>query len=263
MIIKYKDSNKNELLEYIGKDYGKCLYVYIDLVKYNLDDNDDFDAWAQKNDRGEIVAVITEYYKGIQVYSKHQEFEPKEIAEFILEKDSRNIFAIKETIDMLKPYMPGFDEEIGTVGQIKELKVEPNKDAYSAGVDELSEIAKVVAEDENIGKPYGYDSLYKQYKERKEEHMGRNFVLRDKDTNEIVCHAGTYAELPELAVVGGVISSPAMRGKGCATGVTAALSKELLEEGKDVFSFYYIPPATKMHVKCGFEKIGDWAKLMK
>ena len=262
MIVEYKDSCKSKLTEYIGKDYGRCLYVYIDLVKYNLDDNENFFAWAQENNEGEIVAVITEYYKGIQIYSKHQEFDPKEIAEFILEKDAKNVFGMKETMDMLRPYMPDYEEELGTVGQIKELKCEPNKDVYSAEINELSEACELVAADEAIGKPYGYESIYTQYKERKEENFGRNFILRNEE-NKVIFHAGTYAELPELGVVGGVITAPECRGKGYSKSGLATLCKSLLDEGKDVFSFYYIPAATKMHTGVGFEKIGDWAKLVK
>lgn len=264
MIVEIKEKDKKILTDYIGKDYGKCLYVYIDLCKYNLDNNENFFAWAQYNNNNEIIAVITEYYKGIQLYSKNVDFNQDEIAEFIHAKNPSIVLGIKETIDKMKPYMPGYTEELGTVGQIRELKYPANKDAYSAPVEELEDIVKVVAADEAIGQPYGFDSLYTQYKERKEENFGRNFVLRDRENdNRIIGHAGTYAELSELAVVGGVITAPEYRGKGFSKETLAALCEELLSEGKDVFSFYYIPAATKMHTGVGFEKIGDWAKLIK
>ena len=262
MLIECKENEKSKILDYIGKDYGKCLYIFIDLCKYGLD-NENFNAWIQYNDKSEIIAVVTEYYKGIQIYSKDVNLDAKEIAEFVLRKNPPVTLGMKETIDKVREYMPGYEEELGTVGQLKQLQVSPNPKAYSASVEELKEIVEILAEDEGIGKPYGFDSLYQQYKERKEENFGRNFILRDEETNEIVCHAGTYAELPELAVIGGVITSPKYRGKGYSKETLAAICEELLHEGKDVFSFYYIPSETKMHQGVGFEKIGDWAKLIK
>lgn len=263
MIIECREKDKKKVIDYIGRDYGKCLYVYIDLCKYGLDDNDNFNVWIQLDDNNEITAVITEYYKGIQLYSRELNLIVEEIVSFVLKKEPPIVLGIKEVIDKIKPYMPGYEEELGTVGQIKNLKCAPNTEAYSAGIDELAEIVEIIAADEGIGKPYGFESLYKQYKERKEENFGRNFVLRDTKNNEIIGHAGTYAELPELAVVGGVITAPKYRGKGYSKETLAALCEALLEEGKDVFSYYYIPAAAKMHTGVGFEKIGEWAKLMK
>lgn len=262
MLVRCGNEDKKVILDYIGKDYGKCLYIFIDLCKYGLN-NENFNAWIQYDKDNKIIAVITEYYKGIQIYSKNVDLDAQEISEFILEKNPPIILGIKESIDVLKKYMPEYNEEFGTVGQLKKLNYPVNPRAYSAEIDELEEIVKVIAADEGIGKPYGFDSLYKQFKERKEEKFGRNFVLRDEKTNEIICHAGTYAELPELAVIGGVITAPKYRGKGYSKETLSAICQELLNEGKDVFSFYYIPSATKMHQGIGFEKVGDWAKLIK
>jgi len=262
MLIECKNEDKKTILDYIDKDYGKCLYIYIDLCKYGLE-NENFNAWLQYDSNNKITAVITEYYKGIQIYSKNVDLDAQEIAEFVLQKNPPVTLGIKESIDKIKEFMPGYNEELGFVGQLSEIKCSINNSAYSASMDELKEIVEILAEDEGIGKPYGFDSLYKQYKERKEENFGRNFILRDDQTNDIICHAGTYAELPNLAVIGGVITAPKYRGKGYSKETLAAICQQLQNEGKDIFSFYYIPSATNMHQGVGFKKIGDWAKLFK
>ena len=62
IIIKCENQNLNEIFEYIGNDYGKCLYIFIDLKKYGIDD-ENFNVWIQYNDKNEIVAVMTgDYY---------------------------------------------------------------------------------------------------------------------------------------------------------------------------------------------------------
>ena len=262
MIVKCQENDLKSVFEYIGNDYGNCLYIYIDLKKYGLN-NKDFNVWYQMNADNEIHAVITEYYKGIQIYSRYNDFVFEEIADFLKDKNASLVFARKETADIIKEYLSGFSEEHGVVGKFMGLKCEPNKDAYSASDKEVSEIVALVAADEDIGKPYGYDSLFDQYTSRREDNFGRNYILRDKETNTIISHAGTYAELPELAVIGGVITAPEYRGKGYSKGNLAALCLELQSENKDVFSFFYVPSAMKMHYGVGFEKYCDWVKLIK
>jgi hypothetical protein len=262
MIISCKNENINSVLDYIGNNYGRCLYIYIDLKKFGLDD-ENFNVWIQYNQDNEICAIISEYFGGIQLFSKEYDFIAEEIVEFIKNKDPHVVFAMKEIIDEIKDSLPEYIQEDGIVSQLKELKHKANPDAYSASIDEIAEIVSIVAADESIGKPYGYDSLYQQYCERKNENFGRNFILRDEKTNEIICHAGTYAEIAELAVIGGVITSIPYRGKGYSKETLSSLCSELLSENKDIFSFYYIPSAKRMHEGVGFEEIGIWSKLAK
>ena len=231
------------------------------MKKYGLGD-DNFNVWIQNNDKKEICAVISEYYGGIQIYSKEYNLIADEIVDFIKSKDSNVVFGIKESLNKIKDLMPEYSIELGTVGELSDIKVSPSDSVYSAPIDEIAEIVEIVAQDENIGKPYGYELLYSQYCERKLSNFGRNFILRDQN-DEIICHAGTYAEIPELAVIGGVITSTDYRGKGFAKTTLASLCDQLQQEKKRIFSFFYILSAEKMHYSVGFEKIGDWMKLYK
>ena len=261
MIKKCKYDDITDVFNYIDKDYGKCLYMYIDLKKYGLE-NENFNVWIQY-DNQKICGVISKYYNGIQIYSKSNDFIINELVGFIKKNNPNMISGMKKSIQKIQKFFPEYFSEIGTVGKLIELKFPPNKDAYLASFDELDEIAKIISKDENLGKPYGYELIYKQYYERKNDQFGRNFILRDNLTNEIICHAATYAELPELCVFSGVLTTPKYRGKGFSKGTLAALSSVLLQENKEIFSYFYIPPAEKMHYGIGFEKIGDWEKLTK
>lgn len=262
MIIPCDEKNIKLIFDYIGEDYGKCLYIYIDLKKFGLND-ENFNVWIQYDDNEDICGIISEYYGGIQLYSKHYNLICKEIADFILQKDPKVIFSIKENIDKIKEYLPDYSQETGYVGELMEIKYPVENNAYSAPIDELEEIVSIIAEDENIGKPYGFESIYQQYLERKQKNFGRNFILRDEENNEIIGHAGTYAELPELAVLGGVITSIPYRGKGFSKKVISPLLQDLKSENKRVFSYYYITSAKRLHNSVGFEEIGEWSKLLK
>ena len=71
MIIQCKDEDIETVFDYIGEDYGKCLYIFIDLKKFGLDD-ENFDVWIQYSEEGSICAIISEYFGGIQIYSREE-----------------------------------------------------------------------------------------------------------------------------------------------------------------------------------------------
>lgn len=261
MIIKCNNDDKDKIIQYIAEDYGNCLYMYIDLIKYGLE-NENFHIWIQY-DGDQICCLLSKYYNGIQIYSKDYNFNEKEIVEFIIKKDPEIISGMKKSIDKIKNFFSNYSDEVGVIGELSKLTYTPNSNAYSASFEEMEEIANVVSQDEVLGKPYGYELLYNQFYERKKDKFGRNFILRDSSTNEIICHAATYAELPNLAVISGVLTTPLYRGKGFSKGVLSAICKELLMENKRVFSYFYIVSAEKMHYGVGFEKRGEWEKLTK
>lgn len=252
--------DKQVVYNYIGADYARCLYIYIDLRLYELT-GDNFSVWVQLNDSGKICCVVSEYYKGIQIYSRNNDLSIDELTEFLREKDPPNIFGAFETIALIRGDFTDYEEEPGIVGHLKELVMPVDKSVRKAEAGELEEIVRLVAEDEDIGKPYGFESLYEQYKERFEKKHGRNYILREKTSGKIICHAGTYAETDDVAVIGGVITAPEFRGKGYSKQTLAALCYDLKNEGKDVFSFFYIPAAKRMHYGVGFEKAVDWLKI--
>ena len=262
IIIRCSDSDLNNIFNYIGEDYGKCLYIFIDLKKYALLD-ENFKVWIQYNNQNEICALISEYHKGIQIYSKKYDLLAEEISVFLKKLNPNVIFAMEKTINLIKCFLPEYHEEVGNVAKLNEIKLPFNKNAYSASLEEMPEIVNLVVSDEDIGQPYGYDSLFTQYYGRKKDNFGRNFIIRDKISGDIVAHAATYAEIPELAVIGGVITAVPYRGKGLSKSVVTALCYNLKSECKEVFSFYYVPISENLHNSVGFEVIGKWAKLIK
>lgn len=259
MITECNENNVHQVFDYIGDDYEKCLYMYIDLVKYGIE-NENFNVWIQY-DGDEICCLISQYYTGMQIYSKEYNLIADELKEFIVSKNPDVVSGMEKSMYMIKDAFQDYRETVGFVGRLNELKYPPNPDTYSASDDEIEEIARLVANDEHIGKHYGFESLYKQFCDRRRDNFGRNYIHRNEKTNEIICHVATSAELPELAVIGSVITSPKYRRKGYSKMNLAALCQQLLSEDKAVFSYFNYLPSVKMHLGVGFEKIGNWVKF--
>lgn len=262
MITECKSDNINQIFEYIGKDYQNCLYTYIDLVKYGLE-NENFNVWIQTNEDNELCCVISEYYGGFQIYSKSYDLIATELIDFIKEHDCEGISGCKKSIDQIKHVFCEYHETNGIIGKLTKLTYPPNPEAYCASLDEMEEIAKIISQNENLRKHHSFKSIHKQLCERKKDNFGRNFILRDPSNGNIICHAATYAELPDIGVIGGVLTTPDYRAKGFSKGTLAALCDQLLNENKEVFSKFIIPPAIKMHYGIGFNKVGDWITLKK
>jgi hypothetical protein len=75
--------------------------------------------------------------------------------------------------------------------------------------------------------------------------------------------ASTSAEIAQAAMIGGVWTAPAARNRGLSTAVTAALSRELIAEGRRPYLFYLIHNAAAAHVysQVGFATIGRWSVI--
>lgn len=252
------EKNKSEILEYIGDEYGKCLYLYIDLLKYGFD-NEHVKLWYQK-DNEEIKVILLNYYSGVHVYSRQEEFDEADLADLIKKINPSMICGLDTVIDKIRSYLPGYILETGIVAELTNYNDFNDDNSYPASLDEIEELAKLLATDEALGKPYGFELLFEQLKTRYEERFGRNYIYRID--GEIAATASTYAEIDKVAVISGVMVAPKYRGRGLSKLVLSSLCKALKDEGKRVYSFYYIEQAMKMHKAVGFTEIGKWSKLV-
>lgn len=87
----------------------------------------------------------------------------------------------------------------------------------------------------------------------------RTYVAEVK--GRLVAGASTSAESYNAAMIGGVWTLPDERSHGHSTAVVAALSAELLAEGRSPYLFYLENNAPARHVykKIGFEDTGHWS----
>lgn len=253
-----KDIDK--LLDYIGNDYGKCAYLYIDLVKYGID-NENIDVWCQEDEGGVISAVLLRYYNGMHLYSKEANYDSESVAEIVCGIMPAMLCGMRETVKHLESYLKEYKVELGHVLQLKNYTGKYNEGSKKAKRDDYRAIASLLAEDEIMGGPYGFDLLYKQLLERYDEGFGRSWFKEDE--HGIVANSATYAELENIAVVSGGIVRPDCRGKGEYSRQLGSLCRDLISEGKEVISYAYGGSAEGAHYSVGFEKIGVWEKLLK
>ena len=225
---------------------------------------------------GGLRCVLLQYYTGINVFSYKNNLDVPATVAFLQEKQPSMINGPLETLEKLYPYFrETYDFEAGYVTELLEkpkdesMSETDESDAETqaefpvekAGEAELLEIAALICTDEGVGGTYTPEGLAAQLLERQRDGFGRNYFIRQN--GRIVCHAGTYAEVDDLAVVSGVITAEDSRGQNLADRGVSKLNKELLAEGKHPCLFYYTKSAARLYAKTGYAAGSGWAKLIR
>lgn len=276
-----QENDVSKLLEYFDQDLKNCLYSYIDLKKFGIDNPNltvYFDADQRQVDRascsnkladpedgfkvGDIKCTALKYYEGLQLFDADGKMDAEETANLIRKLGSHIISSTVDVIEKLYPLLKdSYEMEQGYVTEMLSMpECEISAEVRPAELGEYDEIAKLICSDAGVGGHYEPEELKEQLLTRLNEGMGRNYVL-EKD-GEIIHHAATYAELDNLAVISGVITREDYRGKGIGTLAIRKLCHDLLLEGKKPCLFYYTEQAEEFYKKIGFEEGTGWAKLV-
>ena len=81
------------------------------------------------------------------------------------------------------------------------------------------------------------------------------------EDGRVVASALTNAETRALAMVGGVYTPPAQRGRGLAQAVSSALCAALLAAGKTPVLYWENPAAGAVYRRLGFRALGRWRSV--
>lgn len=259
MYVKAKAQDVEKLLKYLEQNLKNCLYSYIDLKKFGIN-NPNLTVYFDESDG--IRCSALKYYEGLQLFDAEGKMDADATAELIRNLNSHIVSSTVDVIEKLYPLLKdSYEMEQGYVTEMLKLPAcEISEEVRPAEVSEYDEIAELICSDEGVGGHYEPQELKEQLLTRLEEGFGRNYIL--KRDGEIIHHAATYAELDNLAVISGVITREDWRGKGVGTLAVRKLCYDLLQEGKKPCLFYYTRQAAMFYKKIGFEEGTGWAKLV-
>ena len=246
------------ILELLRTDIPNCFYMYVDISKYGIS-HPDMHLWLERKD-GEIVAVVMKYFNSMQVYTLPGA-NLEDIALQIKEKDVPIITGRADDCDSLAMLLTDrYECSHGWTFEVDHFRPFPSPDPIEPARDEeLAECAALVCMDEGIGGYYESASLARLFIERRQEGMGRNYVIRKN--GRIIAHIATYAEYENLAVSSGLIVHPDWRTEPYGTWLESYLINELISEKKRVFSFLRADKRMKYYKALGITKCWRNGKL--
>lgn len=260
MYVKAKEQDVERLLGYFEQDLKNCLYSYIDLKKFGIE-NPNLTVYFDESEG--IRCSALKYYEGLQLFDAEGKMDAEGTAELIRGLNSHIVSSTVEVIEKLYPLLKdSYEMEQGYVAEMLSMpEREISEEVRPAEISEYDEIARLICSDECVGGHYVPEELKEQLLTRLKEGMGRNYVL--KRDGKVIHHAATYAELDNLAVISGVITREEWRGKGVGTLAVRKLCRDLMKEGKKPCLFYYTKQAEGFYKKIGFEEGTGWAKLVR
>lgn len=258
MFKRVEEKDIQLIKEYIGTEYDRCLYLYLDFLKYGLN-NENLKFWLDE-DNEEIKCVILKYYSGMHIFSKNHDCEFDEIKKIILSESPSVICAEKFLIENLFQILKEkeYREEYGWVRVLSKHYDCDNSAVQRADEKDFEAISKLITND-HMGEFYDLDELICQIKEREDDNFGRNYIIKDDD--RIISNASTNAEIEDIAVLSNVITDESYRGQGLATKVCSKLCNDLIDEGKKVYLINYTEESTGLYDKLGFEISCEIGKL--
>ena len=261
MLKKVEKKDENLIEEYIGTDYNKCLYLYLDFMKYKTT-NDNVTSWLDV-ENNEIKAIILKYYSGMHIFSKYQNCNYETLLNLILQEKPSIICAEKFLIENLckllcsKDYVANY----GWVRELEEYYECDNESAKLAKSNDYDEISRLILTDSSFNNYYTFEELKNQIVEQNENNYGRNYII--KKNNKIISHAAICAENNKIAVLSHIITDDTYRHQGLATKVCSKLCNDIISEGKKVYLTNYTFESTALYDKIGFKPSCEIGKLYK
>jgi len=264
MIYKCKPMDEGKVFSYIGLDYPKCLYLYLDLKKYGIE-SDKIEVYIQYDNLSNITSVLLVYYSCLHVYSQKECFDANELWAFFCNMKCTMLYCTLSTAEIIYNAIPKvLPKEIsfttGWVAQICSVDKKAKGMAVPAQNDDFDQIARLIYSDEDIGRSYRYEELARQIKERNREGYARNYVIKQNDI--VIAHACTNAEIDNIAVVAELLVKNEYRSKGFGSEIWRDICFRLLSEKKEVYSFYYTEESRRLHKHIGFIEVCEWAKIV-
>lgn len=262
MIYKCNSSDNSQILSYIGTEHYKCLYLYMNYLKYGTH-SDTIGVYIQTSTDG-IQAIFLTYYSCIHIFSRQNTFSLQEFNAFLNEHPFSMIYCKKATAlyiwNSIEKNSSEFSISFGWVAQLTSLCHKRDRNVEMAKKEDFRQIAEMICADEDIGRSYNIDNLAKQLYERNQEGYTRNVVI--KDGKVVVAHACTNAEINGIAVVGELVVNKEYRRQGYGSDIWCNLCYTLLNENKEIYSFYYSDVSRALHRKMGFREVCEWGKIV-
>lgn len=251
------------ILTYLKRYVHDCLYMYIDIKKYGLE-NPNMKVWIDSDENG-INLVVMKYHTGLNIFSDKESWNIEQVLNILEENKILSIHGPKPMIEKiekeLKLLNKNIDVEYGEIFEFtNDRQYEIDKTIELAKKTDLLEIANLVITDPGIGAHYIPEELAKQFEERMESNMGRNFIIRDN--GKIIAHIASYAEFDNIATTSGLIVDKKYRNSIYGTALEAHLIKSLKSDGFKIYTFVITSLRKKLLKALGNKKVSEFGKII-
>lgn len=254
MLVTSTEKDYQAIIDYIGKDYTQCLYLYLNLKKYGYS-NPNVSVYVDWINN-EINAVFLKYFECLHCFSNTPSYTSDLFVEIIKKIQPKTFFlpydygrCLLDTFSICKDY------DIMDVYRNYDVEIEDDGSVQKAAISDVEAIAEFMIKDSNFSKLYTYEELLQQNMQRIKDGYSRIYIIKNNTGNVISC-VSTNAEVAGIAVVGNFETDIKYRGKGLGSKLIKYLYHALAVEGFEAYCFIEAPESRHIHEKMG-SKIVD------
>ena len=145
MFRKCTPADTQRVLEYIGDEYVKCFYMYMDIIECGIED-EGLGLWISEED-GEIACVYYQYYDCLHIFSRKGYCDEDAVLQLVGEIDPKVISSSEDIIDQLRKHFPEEDymlELNHIITANKEMTGGAAEEIIVATREDIPEIARLV-----------------------------------------------------------------------------------------------------------------------
>lgn len=252
------------VVDYIGKERGRCVYLYLDLLSYGTGRRE-MGLWVSEQ-QGKIQGAAYRYFNTLHLYSRG--YFPQADAEVLIKQlDPGCITGPQGCIDALPQELLNgtYQREESFIATAKtRLAAMDASDIRRGAIADIQAVADMMLTSTTYSSVYTAQELCGQMRDRMLSGNGRLFVIRDEN-GDLAASNATYAETKDMAIVSGVIVSKNHRHMGYGSRLTAGVWNLLYDEGKTCYAFLNTENVNTiaMHRKVGCVLEGKQIRLLK
>ena len=252
-----------EIILYIGKEYKKTPYFYVNVVKYGIK-NENVKVWIDREE--EILGAYLLYYDCLHFYTRNMESYDCEKILAMINKINPKVIMVQGGFGQRIESMlsSDFDVEKNYVIDMDGVNYEDKEYKSELALEkDVEAIADLLLTDSEYVDVYNRGVLIQQLRDRYNDGFGRMVVVRQD--NKIVATCSTYGEVAGFALVGGVMVHKDYRRRGLAADVENYICSILAKDNISSVGFvnYNNTPSLNLHEKLGAVKISNLYKFVR
>jgi RimJ/RimL family protein N-acetyltransferase len=249
-VVKIDEKNRQQMIDSIRHDVVRHSFAYNDLL-FDFEHTEAYAAFENKNLEGYLLI-----YDATEFPSVVLECEP-ETATKLMEHAPQDGFIFHTKTSLLRiiekryPHAKSYVENwMQTRKEQAHFSKSENVRKLNTDRDDAAQLAELLSTRET-----STETTAKKYL----DWISKMPLYGVFINNKLVAYAGSFIQLPEVWIIGGVYTHPEHRNKGYATLATSAITEEALDNSQTAVLFVRSDnyPAIKVYEKIGYKKIGE------
>ncbi|MBV7335200.1 GNAT family N-acetyltransferase [Chloroflexi bacterium TSY] len=259
MIRLLKESDRGQTVALLSQAPEFNLYLLGNLTSLGFD-NEITQFWGDFDPTNRLRAVLNRYMSGWVVFGQ-SDADWASLGQ-ILDAYPVRAERLQDNpvgIESFLPYLKKYRAKNIAVEELMSLKPEHFSPMDSSAVT----IRRATVNDlDALADFYANAGHMSRTRQGVEQPLQRTRIWLAEEEEKVVSTALTNAETDDLAMIGGVYTTPNARGRGLSQVVCSALCQDLLNDQKRPVLYWETPAAGAVYRKLGFQAVGQWRAVL-